>query len=393
MKISLSILVLAEILAMSLWFVASAIIPEFRAQATLTAFQEGMLSSSVQLGFVVGALSLAMHGTADRYDPRYVFALGALLAAIANAILIISPIGSAVQIFLRFFTGVCMASIYPVGMKIAVGWTEKQRGLVVGILVGALTLGSALPHGITLIGGMAWEHVVLIASGCALLSSGLILMVRLGPYHEKAQKFHVGFLALAWRQMDIRLAYIGYLGHMWELYAFWAWIGLAMTTALNYAFLPHAEDLARFFTFLAIALGAISCILAGFLADKWGKEVVAGWSLLLSGTFALITAITFASMPLLSVFFAVIWGIFVIPDSAQFSALVADAAPRQATGSLLTLQTALGFLLTSFTVQVTPMFADLWGWPAVLSLLALGPMIGVWAMHKLHLRHKQQMTH
>ncbi len=368
---------------MSLWFVSSAILPELTREAQLGAWRLGLLSAAVQLGFVIGALAMAIHGTSDRYNPRAVFAVSALGAALANALLVVTPPGGDVQILLRALTGVCLAGVYPVGMKIAVGWTLRRRGLVVGMLVGALTLGSAAPHGLALVGGPDWRTTVMLASILAVLAAALILATRLGPHHVTAPHFDPTTLKLAWRLRPVRLAYSGYLCHMWELYAFWAWIGAALTASLTQAGSADATQTARLATFFAIGLGGVFCVPAGALADRFGKAPVAGGTMGLSGCLAIATALSFGGPPALTVTLAILWGICVIPDSALFSALVADTAPADRAGSLMTLQTALGFLLTAITIQAAPLLADRFGWPVTLAVFGIGPLLGVETMRRL----------
>ena len=380
---SLILLVLAEIGGMSLWFVSSAILPELSQEAQLGAWRMGLLSAVVQLGFVIGALALAIHGTSDRYDPRRVFAISVFIAAVANALLVVTPPGGTIQILLRAFTGMCMAGVYPVGMKIAVGWTVRRRGLVVGMLVGALTLGSAAPHGLALLGGADWRSTVMLASLLAATAAMLILATHLGPHHATAPRFDPATLRLAWRLRRVRLAYAGYLCHMWELYAFWAWISAALTASLTLAGADDATRAARLATFFAIGLGGLFCVPAGALADRIGKARVAGGTMGLSGCLAMATALSFGGPPALTVTLALLWGICVIPDSALFSALVADAAPPDRAGSLMTFQTALGFLLTAMTIQAAPLLAAAFGWPVTLAIFGIGPLLGVETMRRL----------
>lgn len=380
---SLALLVLAEIGAMSLWFVSSAILPELSREAQLGAWRAGLLSAAVQFGFVIGALALAVHGTSDRYDPRRVFAVSALVAAGANALLVVTPVGGNLQVLLRAMTGMALAGVYPVGMKIAVGWTTRRRGLVVGMLVGALTLGSATPHGLALAGGAAWRDTVMLASLLAATAAMLILATRLGPHHATASRFDPSALRLAWRLRPVRLAYCGYLCHMWELYAFWAWIGTALTASLTLAGADEAAWTARLATFFAIALGGLFCVPAGAFADRVGKARVAGGVMGFSGCLGFATALSFGGSPALTVPLAVLWGICVIPDSALFSALVADGAPPDRAGSLMTFQTALGFLLTAVTIQAAPLLAGAFGWRPTLAVFGIGPLLGVEAMRRL----------
>ncbi|MDT8343954.1 MAG: MFS transporter [Thermohalobaculum sp.] len=380
---AIGLIVLGQILAMSLWFVSAAILPEIVAESGLGPAAGAALSSAVQAGFVLGALGSAMLGLSDRFDPRVVFALAALVAAGANAMLTVLPPGGGGQMAMRFVTGACLAGVYPVGMKIAVGWGLRDRGFLVGLLVGALTIGSAAPHLIAVAGGADWRATVLATSVLAALGGLAILGVGLGPHHARAGRFDLRVIGRAWTDRRLRLAYAGYLGHMWELYAFWAWIGVAATASFTLAGAADPGGTARLVAFAAIALGGLVCAPAGRLADRIGKAQVAQWAMLASGTAAIATALSFGGPVWLTAAAMIIWGMAVIPDSAQFSALVADAAPREAAGSLMTFQTALGFGLTIATVQVTPLVAEAIGWPMTLAALAIGPALGAEAMRRL----------
>ena len=380
---SLSVLFMAEVAGMSLWFVSSAILPDLLLDQDITELRQALLTSAVQAGFVAGALAAAFFGIADRYDPRKVFMISALVAGLFNLSLLFLEPGSNLTIIARFATGALMAGIYPVGMKITVGWGLKDRGFLVGSLVAALTLGSALPHLFAYTGGADWQLTVILSSLAAILGGFACLFTRLGPHHQKATGFDPNSIGIAWTNKKVRLAYAGYFGHMWELYGMWAWIGTAV--AVSYAFHlpePEAVSLAKITAFLAIAVGALACVIAGLTADKIGKARVAAAAMVFSALSALGTAFTFSGPVWLTFTLVMIWGFTVIPDSAQFSALVADASPPDKVGSLMTLQTALGFLLTFFVVQAIPVIAQNVGWAPVLAALAIGPIFGVLAMIK-----------
>jgi MFS family permease len=381
---SLTLLMLAEVAAMSLWFVSAAVLPDMLQEAAVSPGRQAALSSGVQAGFVVGALGSAFLGLADRFDPRRVFATAAISAGLINAVLLMAAPGGDAAILARVLTGALLAGVYPVGMKIAVGWGLKDRGFLVGALVGAVTLGSASPHLLALIGGADWRLSVAAASLIAAAGGLIALLVALGPHHGLASKFDARAIAAAWTNRRVRLAYAGYLGHMFELYAMWAWIGAA--TAVSYSdWLPalEAESLAKLTAFLSIAAGGVACVGAGLIADRIGKAETAIIAMALSGTSALAAGLTFGGPVWLTFFIVIIWGMSILPDSAQFSALVADAAPAEQAGSLLTLQTALGFALTIVTVQFAPLIAVKFGWPALLAGLALGPAFGIAAMLRL----------
>ena len=381
---SIVLLLVAELAAMSLWFVSAAILPEMLREAPISEWRQAALSSAVQAGFVFGALISAILGLPDRFDPRRVLATCAALAGASNILLIAVEPGGLVSIASRFATGALLAGVYPVGMKIAVGWGQRDRGFLVSAIVGALTLGSAIPHLLAYWGGTDWRATVITASAAAALGSFLVLRIGLGPYHAQSPSFDPRAIAVAWTNRRVRLAYIGYLGHMWELYAMWAW--LVMSLSVSYAASINesaAVDLARLTACAAIAAGALACLAGGLLSDRIGKAETAAIAMALSASSALLVALSFGGPIWLTVALAILWGLSVIPDSAQFSALVADAAPANIAGSLMTFQTALGFALTFFTVQLVPLAAASLGWPIVIASLALGPIIGIAAMLRL----------
>lgn len=379
---SVSLIALAEIMTMSLWFVSAAILPQITAEAGLTEARGAALSTAVQIGFVIGALGFATLGIADRFDPRRVYFLSGLVAAGANALLLVTAVGGLEQIALRAITGAALAGVYPVGMKLVVGWGTKDRGMLVGLLVGALTLGSAAPHLIVLMGGADWRVTVFISSLLAATGAMLVLLTAHGPHHARAARFDPRTITQAWTNRRVRLAYAGYLGHMWELYAFWAWCA-AIATASYAALGTEAENAGRLTAFVAISLGGLACLPAGILADRIGKARVAQLAMIASTIAGIAAALSFGGPIWLSALCLILWGITIIPDSAQFSALVADASPPEIAGSLMTFQTALGFALTALTVQVTPVFAESFGWPITLAVMVLGPAFGVVAMQRL----------
>jgi len=381
---SIAVLVLAEVLAMSLWFVSAAVLPDLTRETGLSVTRAALLGSSVSAGFVVGALLLGITGLPDRVDPRRLFAASALLAGAANASLAVLDVHGWPVVFGRALVGFALAGVYPVGMKIAVGWGTKDRGWLVGLLVGGLTLGSAAPHLLAFAGGSDWRTTTLAASLLASVAAGLILTARLGPHHAVAPRFDPSSALLAWTDRRIRRACAGYLGHVWELYGMWAWIATALLASYAARMdAATAAQAAKLTAFTAIAAGAVLCPFAGRLADRIGKARLTVLAMVASGGAGLLAAATFGGPPWLFGAVVVVWGAAVIPDSAQFSALVADTAPPDKAGSLLTLQTALGFALTVVTVQAVPWVAELVGWPATFVVLAAGPLVGIAAMWPL----------
>lgn len=381
---SLGLLMLAEIAGMSLWFMSAAILPDLTREFAISELAQAALSSAVQIGFVFGAVISALLGLADRIDPRRFFAFSAITAAAFNASLLVFEPGGAITILARFATGALLAGVYPVGMKIVVGWGEKDRGLLVGTLVGALTFGSAAPHLLALLGGADWRWSLSVASLAAAAGGVLCLFVGLGPFHARAPRMKMKAILTAWTDRKIRYAYAGYLGHMWELYAMWAWIGVAL--AVSFAAHMPAEDavaLSRMIAFLAIAVGGAASIVAGLAADRVGKANIAIIAMSVSGSAAIASALAFGGPVWLIIVCVLVWGAAILPDSAQFSALVADFAPPDQAGSLMTFQTALGFALTFFTVQLTPLGAELIGWPGVFAMMAIGPALGILGMLRL----------
>ena len=375
---SLALLCMVVVAGMSPWFATAAALADMAREGAISPARQAMLSSGVQAGFVIGALLSGVLGIADRFDPRKVIAAAAVLNALCTAGLFIAPLGSDAAIALRVLTGAGFAGVYPPGMKIAVGWGLKDRGLLVGTLVAALTLGSGAPHLVAWVGGADWRLVVGAVAAASAVAGLAAPFVGLGPHHARAPAFSARVLSLMWTDRRIRSATGGYLGHMWELYAMWGWIAAAASAGFAARMEAEAaQSLAALLAFLAIAVGAALCAPAGWLADRVGKARVSAGALTGSGAMALAVAATHGGPVWLSFGLVLLWGALVIPDSAQFSAMIADAAPPEAAGSLMTMQTALGFALTIFTVQATPLAAAAIGWPMTLALMAAGPAFGV----------------
>ena len=381
---SVLILVIAQVSALSLWFITSAVLPDMTREFPMSEFHQAALASAVPAGFVIGALISAVLGLADRFDPRFVFAICAGVAAASGFALLVLEPNSGGAIATRFVTGAMLAGVYPVGMKIAVGWGKDDRGLLVGLLVGALTLGSASPHFVAWMGQADWRQTITIVSSFTILSAVSILFANLGPHHARAPTFKAAAIAQAWTNKRVRYAYLGYFGHMWELYAMWAWIGVACLVSFQLS-MPQADAVSasKLTAFAAIASGGVASVVCGFWADKIGKVEITILAMAVSCLAAIATAISFGGPVWITVLCVLVWGIAIIPDSPQFSALVADASPAELAGSLMSLQTAIGFALTIFTVQITPYIASLTSWPTVMALMALGPAVGIYFMLKL----------
>jgi len=379
---SLVFLLLAQVAAMTTWFATTASLAAMRQGWTLTHFQEGLMTSSVQAGFVGGTLTSALLSAADRYDPRNLFMTAAAIAGVACLLVVLFEPTDVTVPMLRFATGFCLAGVYPVGMKMASTWAKGDLGLLIGLLVGAVTLGSAMPHLFVPL-GLDWRVPCVVAGLCALVGALLVRWVDLGPNRAPAPPFRLANATEAFRRRPLRLANLGYFGHMWELYAMWAWIGtfLGASFALRYGASPPIS--ASVATFLIIASGAVGCLAGGWAADRVGRTAVTIASLAVSGACALVMGFAFGGPAWLVLLIGIIWGITVVSDSAQFSASVTELSDRTLVGTMLTVQTCIGFLLTLVTIHVMPYVVGGLGWTYAFMVLALGPAIGIRAMSRL----------
>jgi MFS family permease len=379
----LSLVALGQFLGMTLWFSATAATPLLAAELALSGTQAAWLTLAVQAGFVAGTLGSAFTNLADVINPRRLVFLGCVVGAAANAgvLLAESPL---VVIALRLLTGAALACVYPPGMKIAAGWFLERRGLALGVVIGALTLGKALPHLLSALFGQDWHTPMLLASALAIAGGAVVLLaVQDGPHVSPTSPFDP---RAVWRVFEVRgarLATFGYLGHMWELYAMWTWVGVLATASLAASGVADAAAAGSMAAFLAIGSGTAGCVLAGWLADRVGRARVAMWALGTSALCAAGMSLVFGGRPEWLYLLLAVWGFAVVADSAQFSALVSAYAPRDHVGTALTIQICLGFLLTLVTIEALPRVAAVAGWQHASWLLVPGPLLGLVAMRGL----------
>jgi MFS family permease len=379
----LLLLSLAELLAMGTWFSASAVVPELSQVWALNDAGRAWLTMSVQAGFVFGSIISAVFNLADRISSRKLFVSTAFLAALSTGLIPLVADSLAPALALRFLTGLVLTGVYPVGMKIMATWTKSDRGLGIGILVGALTLGTAFPHLLNVLTGMQnWQGVLYLGAILAAVG-GLIafLFIREGPYQTAAPEFNWRYAGEVLRVKELRLVLLGYLGHMWELFAMWAWLAAFLIASYRYSGI--SSSWASLTAFAAIAAGSLGSVLAGKLADRLGRTTVTIASLAISGSCALLIGFLFGGNPIWLVALSIIWGFAVVADSAQFSAAISELCQKGYIGTALTVQTSLGFLLTMITIRLIPSLQNAVGWSWAFAFLALGPAVGIWAMYRL----------
>jgi MFS family permease len=379
---ALVLLSLAELLGMSLWFSASAVVPQLRQEWNLSDASAGWLTIAVQLGFVGGTLLSAFLNLPDVFSVRYLFAVSAFAGAVTNAAFGYYAHDAQTAIALRFLTGMFLAGVYPPGMKIMATWFQRSRGMALGVLVGALTLGKASPYLVNGLGSSNWRQnlffISLLAVGGGLI---VLLFVEDGPHTLPAARFDWRQAIAVFQNRGVRLANLGYFGHMWELYAMWVWIPVMIRASL--AVSHQSPVMAEVASFLVIGCGALGCIAAGLLADRIGRTVVTSWAMAISGSCCVLIGFLFGGHPLLLLLLAGVWGASVVADSAQFSACVTELGDPRYLGTALTMQTCVGFLLTTISIELIPFSVKAFGWQYAFTILAPGPLLGVLAMLRL----------
>jgi MFS family permease len=382
----LALLAAAELLGMSLWFAASAVAPQLAQRWSLSPNESAWLTTIVQLGFVFGTATAALLNLADVLPSRRYFAVAALAGAAANAALTVTD-RYPMALLLRFLTGFALAGVYPPAMKMASTWFRSRRGLAIGTVVGALTVGKATPYLVHALPNAGPSVVILAASACAIAAAGLVAgFYHDGPFPFPPRPFSWGLVRTVFERKEWRLATGGYLGHMFELYSFWTWIPsfIAASVAANrVAASGDVSARVSLISFGTIAVGGLGCVWGGLAADRRGRERLVMLAMALSGSCAVLIPLAFGHSLWFLTPLAWAWGFFVIADSAQFSALVTEAVPPHAVGTALTVQTSIGFLLTMVSIQLIPPLVLLVGWRWVFPVLAIGPVLGIAAIRRL----------
>jgi MFS family permease len=382
---ALFLLSLAQLLAMSLWFTGTAVIPQIT-----TLWHSGLalgswLTIAVQIGFSIGAITFALFNIPDVFSPIKVLVVSAVAAAAANAAFAFVAAQPFAAILLRGATGFFLAGVYPVGMKIIAGWFQRGRGLALGIMIGALTVGSAVPHAVNALGSVPWQGVVLLGSAQALLGAAIVAFaVREGPFAMPQSRFDPAQILEIVRNRPLRLANLGYLGHMWELYSMWGWIAVIFSVSAGWS-----RSMFEAMAALAIAIGAVGCIWAGAASDRLQDKAadvrvaqrarVTIIAMAISSVCCVLAALAL-HRPMILIPLSLVWGVAVIADSAQFSTIISEVSDKNYVGTALTCQVALGFLLTAAVIRLMAAIAARYGWQWALASMAFGPLLGIWAM-------------
>ena len=374
---ALALLAAALVLSMTTWFSATAVVPQLRAEWDLGNTAAAWLTIAVQVGFVAGALVGSALSVADVFPPRFVILVGSLGAATANLVLVAAD-GAEVGIAARLATGFFLAGVYPPALKLASTWFRRGRGTALGIVVGALTLGSAVPHLVNGLGGLDWQVVVWVTSALTALGGFVVFLgVPEGPYSFPSARFDPRQARLVLRNRGVRLASLGYFGHMWELYAMWAWF------LVFFAAVAADGREAAYATFAVIGVGAAGCWVGGVLGDRWGRPETTAAMMAVSAACALVIGLLADAPSAVVLTLGLVWGFAVVADSAQFSTLVTELAEQAYVGTALGLQMAVGFALTVPTIWLLPFLEDEVGWRWAFAFLVPGPLLGILAMLRL----------
>lgn len=385
---ALFLITLAELCALSLWFSASAVVPQLEQVWHVGTNYGAWITAVVQIGFVVGAATSTIFSMADRFNSRHLFSISAVLGSILNLLFVLND-NLVLALLLRFLVGVTLAGVYPVAVKLLSQWFPTKRGLSLGVLIGGLTLGSALPHFVVSIShAFLWQTIMLVSSALALVSAGMMLwLVHDAPNTDtRGSTVSISKFSLVLKNRRVMLANYGYFGHMWELYAMWTWLPAFLTASIATRIHDTSvPQLSARLAFIAIGLaGAAGCVLGGVVADRIGRARLAGIAMMVSGVCSLTIGFTFSHAVFLTMLVALIWGFFVIADSAQFSAAVTEHAESSYIGTALTFQMAVGFLITVLSINLIPLFQTMLGWRYVFTILSIGPIVGVFSMVRLN---------
>ncbi|MDP5105267.1 MAG: MFS transporter [Polaribacter sp.] len=377
----LPIIVISQFFCTSLWFAGNGVMSSLVTTYKLPENALSLLTSAVQFGFIAGTLTFALFTIADRFSPSKVFFISALLGALFNIGFILENQTIFSLISLRFFTGFFLAGIYPVGMKIATDYYQKGLGKSLGFLVGALVLGTASPHLLKdLFINSSWKSVLITTSTLAVLGGSLMFaFVKDGPFRKSSTTLDISICFTVFKNVNFRKAAFGYFGHMWELYTFWAFVPVLLLTYQNLH--PEINFNISLFSFIIIASGSISCVLGGYVSQKFGVKKTA-FSFLLLSCICCISApiiLQFANKPLF-IIFLLFWGMVVIADSPLFSTLIAQNAPSKDKGTALTIVNSIGFLITIISIQIIGGFINLTDSTIVFSILAIGPILGLMSL-------------
>lgn len=379
---ALALLSFTLVLSMSTWFSASSVIPQLRTAWGLSPTLAAWLTIAVQVGFVCGALVSSLLNLADVVSPRHVILGGSLGAAAANALLDVAG-GAPVGIPLRFATGFFLAGIYPPALKLMSTWFRKGRGSALGILVGSLVVGNAMPHLLNGLGGLEWR-VVIVATSLLTLTGGLVaeFAVRDGPYPFPKAVFDPRQAGRIFADRGVRLASFGYFGHMWELFAMYAWF-LAFFSDHLVVRGTAGGPTAAYGTFAVIAIGGIGCWIGGLLGDRWGRTRTTALMMAVSAACAVLIGLLFGAPSWVVLLVGLVWGFTAVADSPLFSTMVTELADQAYVGTAVALQLAIGFTLTVATIWLIPLLVEAIGWRWAFAVLAPGPVLGMIAMLRL----------
>ena len=379
----LPLIILSQFAGTSLWFAGNAVLPELQQLHSLPPGAVGNITSAVQFGFISGTLAFAFFVIADRFSPSLVFFASAWLGAFFNLGLYFLAGGFFDLLLFRFLTGFFLAGIYPIGMKIAADWYAKNLGRALGFLVGALVLGKAFPYFLKFsAAGYPWYSIIAVTSAFAALGGLLVwIFIPDGPHRRRGGRFRPGVLAGIFRFRDFRHAAFGYFGHMWELYAFWAFVPLFLDAYVARPAAPAME--VSLWSALIIGIGTLGCIAGGYWSLRIGSARVAWWMLLTSGLCCLVSPLLFQAPAWLFLPFLLLWGFAVVGDSPQFSTLVARTAPGEYVGSALTIVNCIGFSITIASIELLNVAAHFWSRQSMYMLLVVGPLFGLWSIARL----------